>query len=94
MTSWKAEVIADASGKWCSNALRFKSKKEATTYGSDLNGRWMAVKAWRVKRCGDAPTHTWDDETWSAQGLPWPCPLCGQHIDDGKPCGCGAQAQA
>jgi len=21
----------------------------------------------------------------------WACPLCGQHITDGKPCGCGAR---
>ncbi len=23
--------------------------------------------------------------------LPYFCPLCGQRIDDGKPCGCGAR---
>jgi hypothetical protein len=22
---------------------------------------------------------------------PWPCPLCGQIIRDGRPCGCGAR---
>ena len=24
-------------------------------------------------------------------GKPYRCPLCGQRIDDGKPCGCGAR---
>jgi len=27
--SWKAEVIADSSGKWCGNALRFAAREEA-----------------------------------------------------------------
>jgi hypothetical protein len=27
--SYKADVIADSSGKWCNNALRFAARKEA-----------------------------------------------------------------
>jgi len=27
--SWKPEVIADSSGKWCGNALRFATREEA-----------------------------------------------------------------
>lgn len=46
--SWKAEVIADDSGKWVSNALRFATEAEAARYATDLMGRWMAVREKRV----------------------------------------------
>lgn len=46
--SWKSEVIADNSGKWVGNALRFATKGEAEQYVSDLSGRWMAVRETRV----------------------------------------------
>ncbi len=58
MKSFKAEVIADSSGKWCGNGgLRFETQKEAEFYASDLEGRWMAVRETRVVESGDAPTH-------------------------------------
>ena len=47
-TSWKAEVIADNSGKWCSNALRFATKQEAEDYVLDLSWRWTLVRETRV----------------------------------------------
>ena len=74
MTSWKAEVIADASGKWCGNALRFKTKKEALTYADDLYLRWTAVRARRAKRCKDPVTHRWDDSAWHA------VPVLGEEV--------------
>jgi hypothetical protein len=46
--SWMCEVIADRSGKWCGNALRFATKAEAETYASDLKLRWSAVIESRV----------------------------------------------
>lgn len=46
--SWKSEVIADNSGKWCSNQLRFATKEEAEVYVSDLSMRWMLVRDTRV----------------------------------------------
>lgn len=46
--SWKAEVIADSTGEWIANALRFATKEEAERYVSDLEGRWMAVRKTRV----------------------------------------------
>lgn len=46
--SWKAEVIADDSGKWVSNALRFATEAEAARYATDLMGRWMSVREKRV----------------------------------------------
>jgi hypothetical protein len=48
---YKVEVIADSSGKWCSNALRFDSVPAAQVYGADLAWRWTAVRRWRVFDC-------------------------------------------
>lgn len=45
---FKVEVIADDSGKWCSNALRFDSQEAAAEHGRDLFGRWTAVREYRV----------------------------------------------
>jgi hypothetical protein len=52
--SWKAEVIADGSGKFCGNGLRFATKREAETYAADLASRWTSVREWRVVESGDA----------------------------------------
>jgi len=46
--SWKSEVIADNSGKFAGNALRFASKEEAERYVGDLSMRWLAVRDTRV----------------------------------------------
>lgn len=54
--SFKAEVIADNSGKWCGNALRFATKEEAEIYVDDLMMRWTAVRDTRVVECDDPVT--------------------------------------
>jgi hypothetical protein len=46
--SWKAEVIADNSGKFCGNGLRFATQREAEAYARDLANRWTLVSEWRV----------------------------------------------
>jgi hypothetical protein len=46
--SWKSEVIADSSGKWAGNALRFATKEEAERYVGDLSMRWLAVRETRA----------------------------------------------
>jgi hypothetical protein len=46
--SFKAEVIADNSGQWVANGLRFATSEEAAAYAKDLFSRWMAVREWRV----------------------------------------------
>ena len=46
--SFKPEVIADSSGKWSGNALRFAAKEEARIYVDDLMMRWTAVRDTRV----------------------------------------------
>ncbi len=45
---FKVEVIADASGEWCSNALEFASEQDARDYAQDLARRWTTVRGWRV----------------------------------------------
>jgi hypothetical protein len=54
--SFKVEVIADSSGTWCSNALRFKTEDAAKDYGQGLFMRWTAVREWRVAPSIDEPT--------------------------------------
>ena len=51
--SFKAEVIADSSGTWAGNALRFATRAEAEVYAKDLYSRWTAVKEWRVVESTD-----------------------------------------
>lgn len=51
--SWAAEVIADSSGEWVGNKLRFATKQEAEQYVSDLEGRWTAVRKTRVVESTD-----------------------------------------
>lgn len=53
--SWAAEVIADDSGKWCGNGLRFKTEKEALDYAFDLSCRWTAVRETRAVPSEEEP---------------------------------------
>ena len=45
---FKAEVIADNSGKWCGNGLEFETRKLAEEYVQDLMFRWTSVRETRV----------------------------------------------
>ncbi len=47
-TTYKVEVIADSSGKWCGNMLTFETEEEAEEYAKDLAMRWTLVRDWRV----------------------------------------------
>lgn len=51
--SFKAEVIADSSGEWTANALRFENREEAEVYVSDLAVRWTSVRDTRVVESPD-----------------------------------------
>lgn len=59
--SYKAEVIADSSGEWVSNALRFATEQEALAYGKDLAWRWTLVRELRVIASDDAVNYQWAD---------------------------------
>ena len=57
--SYAPEVIADNSGKWCGNALRFATKEEAEANVRDLFSRWMLVKETRVVDSSDPVNYAW-----------------------------------
>ena len=59
--SFQVEVIADNSGQWEANALRFETQVEADLYGRDLMWRWLAVKEMRIVSCDDRVTAKWED---------------------------------
>ena len=55
MGSYKVEVIADNSGKWAGNGMRYSTEAAAKDAGSSLASRWMLVREWRVVESDDAP---------------------------------------
>jgi hypothetical protein len=57
--SWKPEVIADSSGEWCGNALRFATKKEAEDNVFNLSMRWTAVRETRVVESDEPVNYTY-----------------------------------
>jgi hypothetical protein len=60
--SWKPEVIADNTGKFFGNALRFATKEEAEANVRDLEMRWMLVTKTRVVECEDPVNYKYDFE--------------------------------
>lgn len=52
-TSYKTEVIADNSGEWVGNGLRFATRQQAETYVADLAMRWTQVRETRVIETSD-----------------------------------------
>lgn len=59
--SYAAEVIADSTGKWRGNSLRFATKQEADRYARNLTARWLAVRQHRVVPSDDPVTSTADE---------------------------------
>jgi hypothetical protein len=59
--SFKPEVIADSSGKWCGNALRFATRQEAEANVGDLMTRWFAVRETRVVESDDPVNYRYVD---------------------------------
>jgi hypothetical protein len=53
LISFKPEVVADSSGTWCGNALRFATREEAAANVQDLMMRWFAVRKMRVIESDD-----------------------------------------
>ena len=45
---FKVEVIADNSGKWIGNGIKFETREEAERYARGMYLRWTAVMEWRV----------------------------------------------
>jgi hypothetical protein len=63
MKSYKPEVIADSSGKWVGNALRFATEAEAEAYVKDLAWRWTLVTDTRVIESDDPVNRHYDTTT-------------------------------
>lgn len=60
--SFKPEVIADGSGKWVGNDLRFATEAEAEQNVADLRARWTLVTETRVVPSEDPVNHRWDPD--------------------------------
>jgi hypothetical protein len=58
-TSFKLKVIADRSGEWSCNAMRFATYAEARAYVLDLACRWTEVRETRVVEVDDEPNYRW-----------------------------------
>ena len=56
--SYRPEVIADDSGKWAGNAMRFATEEEARRSVDSLARRWFMVTATRVVPSDDPPNYT------------------------------------
>lgn len=59
--SWKPEVIADNSGKWFGNSLRFATEAEAKANVENLMMRWTSVRETRVVECDEPVNYAWRD---------------------------------
>lgn len=59
--SWAPEVIADSSGKWCGNGLRFATEAEALASARDLMARWFLVTDCRAAPSADPITYSMPD---------------------------------
>jgi len=58
--SWAPEVIADDSGKWAGNGLRFATKEEAEANVQNLFMRWTLVQEIRVVQSMAPVNYRWD----------------------------------
>jgi len=70
--SWKPEVIADSSGKWIPNGLRFATRQEAEDNARDLSWRWTAVRDTRATESDDPVNYRWADGKLE--------PVGGEHV--------------
>ncbi len=59
--SWKPEVIADNTGKWLDNALRFATRAEAQARAQHMHETWMAVRDYRATRSRDPVNYRYLD---------------------------------
>lgn len=71
--SYAAQVIADSTGKWCGNSLRFATSQEADRYARNLTARWTAVRQHRVVESADPVTSTADER---GNAAPLEVPSC------------------
>ena len=56
------KVLADSSGVFVGNGLKFDTKENAEAYARDLFGRWTAVREWKVLEQVETPSMVFDKE--------------------------------
>lgn len=59
--SYKPMAIADSSGKWAGNGLRFATYEEALASAESLQRRWLLVREIRVDASDDPVNYRWVD---------------------------------
>jgi hypothetical protein len=63
--SFKPEVIADSSGKWCGTPLRFATgsppRKRPKCRWANLASRWLLVGETLAVECDDPVNYRWQD---------------------------------
>jgi hypothetical protein len=59
MKSFAPQVIADRSGKWTGNELRFATREEAEANVANLADRWLLVTDTRVVESDDPVNYRW-----------------------------------
>lgn len=59
--SWRPEVIADSSGQWTPNGMRFATEDEAWRYANDLRARWILVRECRAAPSDEPVNYRYDD---------------------------------
>lgn len=59
---YRVQVIADSSGEWCGNGLKFDTIEEAKDYAINLMWRWTLVRNWRVLGNNDQPVMTMEEQ--------------------------------
>jgi hypothetical protein len=57
--SFAPQVIADSTGNWTGNALRFATREEAEGNVRNLYSRWTLVRETRVVESTDAVNYRW-----------------------------------
>jgi hypothetical protein len=57
--SFKPEVVADSSGKFYGNGLRFATYEEAYDNARDLANRWLLVTDFRAVESPDPVNYAW-----------------------------------
>lgn len=59
VVSYKPEVVADSSGQWCDNSLRFATREEAEASARDLARRWTLVTDHRATESEDPVNYSY-----------------------------------
>jgi len=83
--SWAPQVIADNSGKFVGNALRFATKEEAEANVYDLAMRWILVRETRVVESDEPVNYRYIDGKLQAVEPPIQEVVDGTYVPELEP---------